>query len=92
MKDWKLIRSAMDNERLELYDLNNDIHEDENLVKVHPAIVQRMISYMEEAHEPHPNWPTPGKRNNYTLLHGIMHPSFMPCMIFLSAGKALQAY
>ena len=62
MKDWKLIRSAMDNERLELYDLKNDIHEDENLVKVHPAIVQRMISYMEEAHEPHPNWPTPRQR------------------------------
>ena len=59
MKEWKLIRSGMDNQSLELYDLSKDIHEDENLVKLHPAIVQRMISHMEEAHEPHPNWPTP---------------------------------
>ena len=36
MKDWKLIRSGMDNERLELYDLSKDIHEDENLEKLHP--------------------------------------------------------
>ena len=62
MKDWKLIRSGMDNQRLELYDLSKDIHEDENLEKVHPAILQRMLSYMEEAHEPHPNWPTPRQK------------------------------
>ena len=62
MKDWKLIRSGMANERLELYDLSKDIHEDENLFKVHPAIVQRMLSYMEDAHEPHPNWPTPRQK------------------------------
>ena len=59
MRDWKLIRSGMDNQRLELYDLSKDIHEDENLAKIHPGIVQRMLSYMEEAHAPHPNWPTP---------------------------------
>ena len=64
MKEWKLIRSGMDNKRLELYDLSKDIHEDENLAEVHPGIVQRMISYMEEAHEPHPNWPTPRQNNN----------------------------
>ena len=64
MKEWKLIRSGMDNQRLELYDLSKDIHEDENLVEVHPGIVQRMLSYMEEAHEPHPNWPTPRQNNN----------------------------
>ena len=62
MGDWKLIRSGMDNQRLELYDLSKDIHEDEDLVKVHPAIVQRMISHMEEAHEPHSNWPTPRQK------------------------------
>ena len=62
MKDWKLIRTGMDNQRLELYDLSKDIHEDENLEKVHPAILQRMLSYMEEAHEPHPNWPTPRQK------------------------------
>ena len=35
MADWKLIRSDMDNQRLELYDLSKDIHEDENLAKIH---------------------------------------------------------
>ena len=62
MEDWKLIRSGMDNAKLELYDLNNDIHEDTNLVAEQPAISQRMLSYMESAHSPHPNWSTP-RRN-----------------------------
>ena len=62
MEDWKLIRSGMDNQRLELYDLKNDIHEDVNLIKEQPAVAQRMLSYMESAHVPHPNWTTP-KRN-----------------------------
>ena len=59
MEDWKLIRSGMDNQRLELYDLKNDIHEDVNLIKEQPAVAQRMLSYMESAHVPHLNWPTP---------------------------------
>jgi uncharacterized sulfatase len=58
-EDWKLIRSGMDNQRLELYDLKNDIHEDVNIIKEQPAVVQRMLSYMESAHVPHPNWQTP---------------------------------
>ena len=62
MNEWKLIRSAMDNQRIELYDLDTDIHEDKNLASAKPAIVQKMIHYMEEAHKPHPNWPTPRKR------------------------------
>ena len=53
--EWKLIRSGMDNSQVELYDLNKDIHEDKNLVKDHPALVQRLISHMEEAHVSHPN-------------------------------------
>jgi len=62
MEDWKLIRSGMDNQRLELYDLKNDIHEDVNLIKEQPAVAQRMLSYMESAHVPHPNWPTPKRK------------------------------
>ena len=62
MNEWKLIRSAMDNQRIDLYDLDTDIHEDKNLASAKPAIVQKMIHYMEEAHKPHPNWPTPRKR------------------------------
>ena len=62
MEEWKLIRSGMDNQRLELYDLKNDIHEDVNLIKEQPAVAQRMLSYMESAHVPHPNWPTPKRK------------------------------
>ena len=62
MEEWKLIRSGMDNQRLELYDLKNDIHEDVNLIKKQPAVAQRMLSYMESAHVPHPNWPTPKRK------------------------------
>ena len=62
MEDWKLIRSGMDNQRLELYDLKNDIHEDVNLIKEQPAVAQRMLTYMESAHVPHPNWPTPKRQ------------------------------
>jgi arylsulfatase A-like enzyme len=62
MEDWKLIRSGMDNQRLELYDLKNDIHEDVNLIKEQPAVAQRMLSYMESAHVPHPNWTTPKRK------------------------------
>lgn len=62
MEDWKLIRSGIDNQRLELYDLKNDIHEDVNLIKEQPAVAQRMLSYMESAHVPHPNWPTPKRK------------------------------
>jgi len=62
MEDWKLIRSGMDNQRLELYDLKNDIHEDVNLIKEQPAIAQRMLSYMESAHVPRPNWTTPKRK------------------------------
>ena len=62
MEEWKLIRSGMDNQRLELYDLKNDIHEDVNLIKKQPAVAQRMLSYIESAHVPHPNWPTPKRK------------------------------
>ena len=62
MEDWKLIRSGMDNQRLELYDLKNDIHEDVNLIKEQPAVAQRMLSYMESAHVRHPNWTTPKRK------------------------------
>ena len=62
MEDWKLIRSGMDNQRLELYDLKNDIHEDVNLIKKQPAVAQRMLSYIESAHVPHPNWTTPKRK------------------------------
>ena len=44
MEDWKLIRSGMNNAKLELYDLKNDIHEDTNLVAEQPAVAQRILT------------------------------------------------
>ena len=55
---------------------------EENLASAKPAIVQKMIHYMEEAHKPHPNWPTPRKDRNYFLSHGIKLPSLIPWIIF----------
>ncbi len=61
VENWKLIRSNMDNERIELYDLSQDIHEDENLAKEKPELAKKFVAMMEEAHVSHPNWPTPTK-------------------------------
>jgi uncharacterized sulfatase len=58
-ENWKLIRSGMDDNQVELYDLDKDIHEDLNLAKEQPALVQSLLAQMEEAHQPHPSWPTP---------------------------------
>ena len=57
--DWKLIRSDMDDRRIELYDLSKDVHEDKNLAKEKPELAKKFLAMMEKAHLPHPNWPTP---------------------------------
>ena len=62
VENWKLIRSNMDNERIELYDLSQDIHEDENLAKEKPELAKKFVAMMEKAHVSHPNWPTPVQR------------------------------
>lgn len=58
-ENWKLIRANMDNDRLELYDLSNDIHEDRNLADNQAKVRDELLGYMEKAHQPHPNWQTP---------------------------------
>ncbi len=59
VENWKLIRSGMDDERIELYDLSKDVHEDKNLAKEKPELAKKFLAMMEKAHLPHPNWPTP---------------------------------
>ena len=59
LENWKLIRSDMDNEKLQLYDLSTDIHEDTNLASQKTKVLNEMLVYMEEAHRPHPKWLTP---------------------------------
>ena len=58
-ENWKLIRSGMDDERIELYDLSKDVHEDKNLAKEKPELAKKFLAMMEKAHVPHPKWPTP---------------------------------
>lgn len=58
-ENWKLIRSDMNDDKIELYDLELDIGEDRNLASKQPALVRSLLAKMEQAHLPHPNWPTP---------------------------------
>ena len=54
----------MDDQRIELYDLSKDIHEDNNLAKEKPDVAKKMLAMMEKAHVPHPNWRTPRSGKN----------------------------
>ena len=50
--DWKLIRQNISNEngpRIEMYNIKNDIHEDNNLAEKEPEKVQELITIMDNA-------------------------------------------
>ena len=64
MKDWKLIRSEMDNQRIELYDLKNDIHEDENPSNVHPGLFKECLATWKMLTTPTQTGQHLGRRNN----------------------------
>ena len=59
VENWKMIRSDMDNKRIELYDLSQDIREEKNLAKEKPELAKKFSALMEKAHVSHPSWPTP---------------------------------
>jgi arylsulfatase A len=53
--DWKGVRvnlAADPNAPVELYNLSNDLSEQNNIANDHPAIVARILKIMEEAHTP----------------------------------------
>ena len=56
--DWKAVQVAKTNKQgggfhsIELYNLNNDLGETEDLAKQYPEIVDQMERYMDEAHTP----------------------------------------
>ena len=53
--DWKLIRFARD-ERVELYNLAEDLSETRNVASEYPAVVKELTGILEEAHTPSEFW------------------------------------
>lgn len=59
-KNWKAVRLAVmknENAPLELYDLQNDPEEKNNLASQKPGLVKKLASLIEKAHTPNPDWP-----------------------------------
>jgi len=55
--EWKAVSFEL-NESFELYNITSDIHEDNNVAKKYPEIVQQLTTIAKEAHTDDPNWPT----------------------------------
>jgi arylsulfatase A-like enzyme len=54
--DWKAIRKPMFDGRMELYNLADDIGEENDLSAAEPELVKKAESFMEKAHVPNPMW------------------------------------
>lgn len=59
--NWKAIRMPWMVGPTRLYNLEDDIAEQNNLADQYPERVKRMEAMMEQAHQPHPNWQPRGK-------------------------------
>jgi arylsulfatase A-like enzyme len=53
---WKAVRLAPD-KPLELYNLDKDIAEKQNIAAQHPEVVTRIEEYLKTARTESPNWP-----------------------------------
>ncbi|MEX2578416.1 MAG: arylsulfatase [Verrucomicrobiales bacterium] len=60
--DWKAIRQPIFTGQTALYDLSEDLGEENDVSGDHPDIVAKAAAYMEEAHKPNPNWKPRGKK------------------------------
>ena len=56
--DWKAVRNGHD-ASVELYDLSDDVGEENDLSSEHPETVARFERLFREARTPSPNWPSP---------------------------------
>ena len=54
--NWKVIH-YLDTDKIEVYDLPNDIHEEHDLSARYPKVVKRGLEYMERSHVKHPYFP-----------------------------------
>lgn len=57
---WKGIRTRWDGP-LELYNLDEDVGEQQNVAGENPELVARLKDFMERSHTPSPHWPAPGE-------------------------------
>ena len=62
MGRWKGVRKPMFTGKIELYDLETDIGEKNNIAAEHPEIVAKIRAAMKEAHVPAPLWKVRGGR------------------------------
>ena len=56
MGNWKAIRQPMFTGPIELYNLEDDLGEENNVAEQHPEVVEDMRRTMEKAHQPSPLW------------------------------------
>lgn len=59
-KEWKGVRLGVSknaNASIELYDLEKDPEEKNNIAREHKKIVKEIRKQMDEAHKPNPDWP-----------------------------------
>lgn len=73
---WKAVRMPMFTGPIELYDLDADLGEGNDVSGQHPEVVEQMKSYLEEAHVPHPNWKVRGKNPRKRPEPGDGRPRF----------------
>lgn len=59
--DWKAVRMPMFTGEVELYDLQADLGEANDISKEHPDRVKQAAAMMEAAHAEHPNWQPRGE-------------------------------
>jgi arylsulfatase A-like enzyme len=58
---WKAIRQPMTTGETELYDLQRDLSERQNVAEAHPEVVRQMEDVMRKSHTPSSRWKTPAE-------------------------------
>ncbi|WP_145417776.1 arylsulfatase [Planctomycetes bacterium K23_9] len=61
-ENWKAIRMPWKTGTTQLYDLNEDVGEENDVAVSHPERVAKLEKMMDEAHRPHPSWTVRGRK------------------------------
>ena len=54
--NWKAIRQPLFTGDIQLFNLDQDLGETNDMAAEHPALVKKAAAMMDQAHTPHPNW------------------------------------